>query len=220
MGPEELEMMGKLGLATLLGGLIGLEREMHGQPAGLRTHMVVCLGACLIMLVSLHMAKLDPTRADPGRIAAQVVTGIGFLGAGAIMRFGMSVKGLTTAACLWTAAGIGLAVGSGYWKAGGAATAFTLVAVFVFDRVEKFFLTGKAFRRFVIQARDSTGLVGRVEDVMARVGVQIKELDIQRDVVEKKVQIAVIARCREDADMDAISRLIGGQPDVEKVEID
>lgn len=220
MGSEDLEMLGKLGLATLLGGLIGLEREMHSQPAGLRTHMVVCLGSCLVMLVSLYMWRLDPQKADPGRIAAQVVTGIGFLGAGAIMRFGMSVKGLTTAACLWTAAGIGLAVGAGYWKAGCAATGFTLVATFVFDRVEKAFLTGKAYRRFVIHAKDSPGLVGRLEEVMGRVGVQIKELDLQRDVVEKKVQVAVVARCRENVDVDGVSRLIAGQADVEKVEID
>jgi putative Mg2+ transporter-C (MgtC) family protein len=220
MGSEELDMLAKLGLATLLGGLIGLEREMHSQPAGLRTHMVVCLGSCLVMLVSIYMWKLDPAKADPGRIAAQVVTGIGFLGAGAIMRFGMSVKGLTTAACLWTAAAIGLAVGAGYWKAGAAATGFTLFAIFVFDRVEKAFITGRAYRRFVVHAKDSAGLVGRIEEVMGRTGVEIKEVDIQRDVVEKKVQVAVIARVRETVDVDAISRLIGSQGDVEKVEID
>jgi putative Mg2+ transporter-C (MgtC) family protein len=220
MGSEELDMLAKLGLATLLGGLLGLEREMHSQPAGLRTHMVVCLGSCLVMLVSIYMWKLDPAKADPGRIAAQVVTGIGFLGAGAIMRFGMSVKGLTTAACLWTAAAIGLAVGAGYWKAGAAATGFTLFAIFVFDRVEKALITGRAYRRFVIHAKDSPGLVGRIEEVMGRTGVEIKELDIQRDVVDKKVQVAVVARVLETVDVDAISRLIGGQGDVEKVEID
>src|SRR2546426_8834199 len=125
MDAADLQMAGRLCLAALLGGLVGLERETHSQPAGLRTHMIVSLGACLMMLVSIYMTKLDPARADPGRIAAQVVTGIGFLGAGAIMRFGMSVKGLTTAASLWTAAGIGLAAGCGYWKAGSVATLFT-----------------------------------------------------------------------------------------------
>jgi putative Mg2+ transporter-C (MgtC) family protein len=219
MAPTEWEMVARLGLATLLGGLIGLEREMHSQPAGLRTHMVVCLGSCLVMIVSLYMTTLDPG-ADPGRIAAQVVTGIGFLGAGAILRFGMSVRGLTTAACLWTAAGIGLAVGCGYWQAAIAATGFTLIAIFVFDRIEKTFMTAKAYRRFVIHAKDSAGLVGRIEGVMERLGLGIKEVDMQRDLVEKKLQVTLVATCHDRTDVEAISREISALGDVEKVEID
>ena len=89
--------------ATVLGGLIGLERERSNQPAGLRTHAILCLGAALIMVVSERVALIGSGN-DPGRIAAQVVTGIGFLGAGAIIRMGASVRGLTTAASLWTTA--------------------------------------------------------------------------------------------------------------------
>jgi putative Mg2+ transporter-C (MgtC) family protein len=221
IGKPELEMCGRLGMAAVLGGLIGLEREIHSQPAGLRTHTVVCIGSCLIMLVSLFMwQKVDPQKADPGRIAAQVVTGIGFLGAGAILRFGMSVRGLTTAACLWTAAAIGLAVGCGYYTAAVAATGFTLITVFLFDKIEKAFLGGKAYRRFVIHAKDTPGLVGRIEGVLEGVGTGIREIDIQRDVVEKKLQVALIATVRESADVDALSRGISGLGDVEKVEID
>jgi putative Mg2+ transporter-C (MgtC) family protein len=218
--PGDLVMVGRLALAGVLGGLIGLERETHSQPAGLRTHMIVSLGACLIMLVSLYMAKLDPTRADPGRIAAQVVAGIGFLGAGAIMRFGMSVKGLTTAASLWTAAAIGLATGCGYWKAGSAATLFTLVALFFFDKIEKAFIKGRAFRRFVIHAKDAAGLVGHVEEAMEKSGISIKEVDIQRDLVEKKLQVTIVASCPENADVDVLSRAISAFTEVEKVEIE
>jgi hypothetical protein len=98
MDAADIQMAGRLCLAGLLGGLVGLEREIHSQPAGLRTHMIVSLGAGLIMLVSIHMADLSPGKSDPGRIAAQVVAGVGFLGAGAIMRSGLSVRGLTTAA--------------------------------------------------------------------------------------------------------------------------
>jgi len=218
---SDLEMIGRLGLATLLGGLIGLERETHGQPAGLRTHMVVAIGACLIMLVSIYMwSVVDPNRADPGRIAAQVVTGIGFLGAGAIVRYGVSVRGLTTAAALWTAAGIGMAAGAGYWKAAVAATLFTLAAVYLFNKFEKAFLRGKAFRRVVVQAKDTPGLVGRLEGVMEAGEILIKELDIQRDVVEKKVQITLVAACRHKQDIDILSQAISRLGDVEKVEID
>lgn len=217
----DLEMLGRLALATLLGGLIGLERETRRQPAGLRTHMVVSIGSCLIMLVSLYMWKeVDPERADPARIAAQVVTGIGFLGAGAILRYGISVRGLTTAAALWTASGIGLAVGAGYWKAAVAATGFTIMAIFVFDKFEKSFLGGKSLRRFVVYARDGAGLVGRIESLVQQAGAVIKEVDIQRDVLEGKIQVTFLAGGAGKADVDALSRTIGTIPEVEKVEID
>ncbi|HBL37110.1 MAG TPA: methyltransferase, partial [Firmicutes bacterium] len=104
-------------VATLLGAVIGLEREQHGRPAGLRTHILVALGSCLIMLVSIYGFP-SGTGSDPARLAAQVVSGIGFLGAGTILRDGTSIRGLTTAASLWVVAGIGLAAGTGfYWAA-------------------------------------------------------------------------------------------------------
>ena len=108
MATSHLEIFIKLASATLLGGLIGLEREFHGKEAGLRTYSIVCLGSALIMIVSIQVFEMykDVTGAvDPSRIAAQVVSGIGFLGAGAIIRFPQGVKGLTTAAGVWVAAG-------------------------------------------------------------------------------------------------------------------
>ncbi|MGR3175834.1 MAG: MgtC/SapB family protein [Candidatus Scalindua sp.] len=114
-------VFGKLLIAAILGGFIGWEREKRGRPAGLRTHLLLCVGVTLMMLVSEHIFvhyqvyKSDSVlRIDPARIAAQVVTGVGFLGAGTIMRFKASVRGLTTAASLWIVSGIGLAVGSGF----------------------------------------------------------------------------------------------------------
>lgn len=104
------DMLLRLVVSVLLGGLIGVERETHGRPAGLRTHILVCLGSTLFGLCSFAVAG---TRFDPGRISAQIVTGIGFLGAGTIMRQGSVVRGLTTAASIWTVAAIGLAVSMG-----------------------------------------------------------------------------------------------------------
>jgi putative Mg2+ transporter-C (MgtC) family protein len=111
----EMQMIIRLILAAFLGGIVGIEREMHSKAAGFRTHILVCIGSCLIMLTSMHMFDIYKglVNADPGRIAAQVVSGIGFLGAGTIIRSRASVLGLTTAASLWAVAGIGLAVGSG-----------------------------------------------------------------------------------------------------------
>lgn len=218
MNPSDLEMVGRLGLAAGLGGLIGLEREMHDQPAGLRTHMVVAVGACLIMLVSMHMSVLGS--ADPSRIAAQVVSGMGFLGAGAILRFGITVRGLTTAACLWTAAAIGLAAGCGYYRGAGAATLVTLIAVFVFDKVEKAFMRDKTLRKFTVQARDGTGLVGRLEQALNAADISIKHVDVQRDAVDNRVMVEVTTACPKDMNVDAISRKITKFEGVQKVEID
>lgn len=105
--------LGRLALAFVLGGIIGLEREYHGRPAGLRTHILVGLGSALIMLVSIYGLQGLGANYDPGRIGAGVISGIGFLGAGTILREGLSIRGLTTAASLWMVAAIGLAAGSG-----------------------------------------------------------------------------------------------------------
>jgi len=115
----EISIIIRLTLSVVLGGLIGLERQLHRRTAGLRTHILVCLGSCLIMLTSLFIFDIykDKVPLDPARIAAGVITGIGFLGAGAIIQERASVRGLTTAASLWVVAGIGLAVGCGFYLA-------------------------------------------------------------------------------------------------------
>ena len=114
----EGELFLRLVLSCVLGGIIGYERQSRRKSAGLRTNVLVCLGACLIMVLSQAMYQQVEglTNADPARLAAQVVSGIGFLGAGAIMKEGLTVTGLTTAACLWVVAGVGLAVGGGFYS--------------------------------------------------------------------------------------------------------
>jgi len=102
-------MLLRLAVSMLLGGAIGFERERDSQPAGLRTHMILILGSCLAMILSINIGIKNGT--DPTRMAAQVISGVGFLGAGAILRSGFNVKGLTTATTVWTTAIIGLAVG-------------------------------------------------------------------------------------------------------------
>src|SRR5215216_273270 len=127
--------LARLALAAALGGAIGFERELRDREAGFRTHMLVCVGSALFTIVSAYgfSAFLNSgdqvIRADPTRIAAQIVTGIGFLGAGAIIRQGMSIRGLTTAATLWVAAAIGIAAGAGYYSGAVAATLITLLAL-------------------------------------------------------------------------------------------
>ena len=128
----------RLVLSVFLSGLIGLERQIHRRTAGLRTHILVCLGSCLIMLTSLYVFDIykDKVPLDPGRIAAGVITGIGFLGAGAIIREREGIKGLTTAASLWVVAGIGLAVGCGFYNAAIFTALLALIVLFFLRYVE------------------------------------------------------------------------------------
>ena len=116
---SDFQLIIRLIAAAIFGGILGLEREFHGKEAGLRTYSLVSLGSALVMLVSIHMYETyrHETAIDPGRIAAQVITGIGFLGAGTIIQSRQGIKGLTTAAGIWTSSGIGLACGMGYFRA-------------------------------------------------------------------------------------------------------
>jgi putative Mg2+ transporter-C (MgtC) family protein len=138
---QNLDIAIKLTAAAFLGGFIGLEREIHGKEAGFRTYSLVCLGSALVMVVSMEMFEVyrNVTQVDPGRIAAQVVSGVGFLGAGAIIRFPQGIKGLTTAAGIWTASAIGLACGMGFYFPAALATLLTLVILIVFARIDRFF---------------------------------------------------------------------------------
>ena len=128
----------RLVLSVVLSGFIGLERQMHKRTAGLRTHILVSLGSCLIMLTSIYVFDIykDKVPLDPARIAAGVITGIGFLGAGAIIRDRAEVKGLTTAASLWVVAGLGLAVGCGFLKAAVYTTILAIVVLYFLRYVE------------------------------------------------------------------------------------
>jgi putative Mg2+ transporter-C (MgtC) family protein len=128
----------RLLLALVLSGLVGFERQIHRRTAGLRTHILVSLGSCLIMLTSLYVFDIYKNVAslDPSRIAAGVITGIGFLGAGAIMREREGVKGLTTAASLWVVAAIGLATGCGFYIAAVFSTILTLVVLLFLRYIE------------------------------------------------------------------------------------
>jgi putative Mg2+ transporter-C (MgtC) family protein len=135
--PTELDLSLRLLLAAALGGAIGLERELSDQPAGFRTHILVSLGACLFAVLSAYGFGSfvgdevpEATRFDPSRVAAQIVSGIGFLGAGAIIRYGMTVRGLTTAASLWVVAAIGMAAALAAYTTALVTTGITLLALF------------------------------------------------------------------------------------------
>jgi putative Mg2+ transporter-C (MgtC) family protein len=133
---SEIDFVIRLCLAFVAGGIIGMERSSRRQVAGLRTHILIATGACCLMLLSIWLPQQIKT-GDPGRIAAQVVSGMGFLGAGAIIRLGSTIRGLTTAASLWLTAAIGLAIGAGMFIAAITTEVLALITLMLLNRLEK-----------------------------------------------------------------------------------
>lgn len=170
----------RLLISLVIGGAIGLEREFKGKPAGMRTNMLLCLGSCLIMIISIEITQFSPRVADPGRIAAQVITGIGFLGAGTIMRSRFHVVGLTTAATMWALTALGLAIGAGYILLSVVVAVLitgTLIIIgFIEDRLE----TKRSFHAIVVTFEAREGAMRSILDVFSAMKIASEELDIDR----------------------------------------
>lgn len=207
------EIILRLGLAAILGGLIGLERDIHGRAAGLRTHLLVSLGSGVFMLLSIFVASTahgERFTSDPGRIAAQVIAGIGFLGAGVIIKERATVRGLTTSACLWLVAGVGMAAGAGYPLIAVITTAFALVGLIVLKAFER--LYPKDFYRTL---EVTTGIAVNAADVISVVkslDLTILSCGIARDYVAGTARITMdlrfFARGVTDKKSHAIFRLL------------
>jgi putative Mg2+ transporter-C (MgtC) family protein len=205
----------RLLVAAVLGGAIGFERELREREAGLRTHMLVCVGSALFTLVSAYgfrdfLTSGDPViRADPTRISAQIVTGIGFLGAGAIIRQGLSVRGLTTAATLWVAAAIGISAGAGYYAGAVITTLVTIFALWplrifgykVFERLRP------AEHGLVVELKSGQSvapLLSKLEELGADVDALELEEAIDRRIVELRLGAPSQSLIADISDLDYV----------------
>lgn len=179
-------MLVRLLLATLFGGVIGFQRERAEKPAGFRTHVLVCLGSALLMLISVYPFMGKPY-ADPSRVAAGAITGIGFLGAGAIISQAGVVRGLTTAASIWAVAAIGLATGVGLYLPAFVVTLLVLLVLSVFKGVEVRILRG--YQILTLTSQDRPGQLGRIGSTLGDMGVNIKHVDLECDEEKKTCAI-------------------------------
>jgi putative Mg2+ transporter-C (MgtC) family protein len=178
------ELILRLALTVGLCGAIGLEREARGQVAGLRTHVLVGLGAALFTLVSAYAFDADEpgSRVDPTRIAAQIVTGIGFLGAGTIIRQGLTVRGLTTAASLWIVAAVGMASGAGYYLGAAATTAAVLVSLIGFRAIRPKLMSALRTNFVLLEIEmEERGELGQVLEALGRHGVRVDAMSSERE---------------------------------------
>jgi putative Mg2+ transporter-C (MgtC) family protein len=194
------ELVVRVLAATLLGGLVGFEREFSDQAAGFRTHILVSLGAALFTLVGSYGAaeffteEGAPVRLDPTRVAAQIVAGIGFLGAGAILRQGVNVRGLTTAAALWVTAAIGTAAGLGYWEGAIAVTIATVISLYGLKQLERavFPRLKRGYYRFRIEMGPELSLAVLAER-MEDAGVRVHTMKIATDEDGERHLVAYLA---------------------------
>jgi len=170
----------KIVLAAVIGGTIGIERERANRPAGFRTHILVCLAAAIIMDINLILT-VDFPMTDPTRLGAQVISGIGFLGAGTIIKEGPSVKGLTTAASLWSVACLGLVIGSGNYLIAIASTFVIFFTLKSFNRLEAHFMKEKRSVNLSIISDQSTKRIHQITTILNQFNCRIEVIDITKD---------------------------------------
>lgn len=200
----EQDILIRLAIAAALGMIVGYERERQNQPAGLRTHTILAIGSCLAMTVSINLAmQFQPLapNGDPARLAAQVISGIGFLGAGAILRYGTNVKGLTTAASLWTNAIIGLAVGAGHFVAAIGTAALLLIILVLLNVLEKKWIRGYETITVSVTAFHNAKLVEDLLEMFKTLKKKVLSISLELDIPQDKFTAKVVVKTREDDPM-------------------
>ena len=198
----DLEIIFRLILACLLGGFVGLEREMHGRPAGVRTYLLLSLGSALIMVISEYLFHKYrggvpgiSLQVDPGRIAAQAITGIGFLGAGVIIRNRDTIRGLTTAACVWVVCAVGLTIGAGFYLYGGTVAVITVLSLVGLKPLEKR-LRRDWYQEMAVVSADLPGQVERIQEIIDRYGLKVVNSGLSKDLEKQEVTMTFLLRQR------------------------
>jgi putative Mg2+ transporter-C (MgtC) family protein len=219
---SEMDMLIRLGLGFLAGAIIGFERSSRHQVAGLRTHILIAVGATLLMLLSIWLPQEFNSlkNGDPGRIAAQVVSGIGFLGAGAILRLGNNIRGLTTAASLWLIAAVGLAIGAGMFAAAAAAELISLVTLFALDIFEKRLFPSERNKILELQYKQSSPDTGGALDILKSFGIRTQSVDVNQGVGKgKSSRIRLLVSIPDVTDIAKLVKALKSAGEVARVEI-
>ncbi|MBI5183311.1 MAG: MgtC/SapB family protein [Nitrospinae bacterium] len=194
----------KLLLSAVLGGLIGIEREVHGRPAGFRTHILIATGSALLMMTSQYIFEVyqglsdeSVVRIDPGRIAAMTIASMGFLGAGVIVRERGQVRGLTTAACLWVVTAVGLGVGCGFYLASVITTFISILSLIVLRYVERN-VKKDWYRRAIITTEDTEGQLIKIDNLLKKNKGRILKIGFDKDIIRKEISYDIDINFRKD----------------------
>ncbi len=219
---DQFEMIIRLLIAAALGSVIGFDRERLSWAAGLRTHMLVCVGSALVMIVSAYgfqdVVGKPGIALDPSRMAAQVVSGIGFLGAGSILLRGEVIRGLTTAASLWSVAAVGLAVGGGLYIAAAAATLIILIILAGLKPLEKRFFIARQRREVRLVVRRGAMTFQMFGQLLDKGTAQIEQFVVEQNANDAEIEEVTVALLRMlPSEFDAILNKLKAVPDVHEV---
>ncbi|THF75496.1 MgtC/SapB family protein [Cohnella fermenti] len=216
------ELSFRIFISIVLGGIIGLERERGQHPAGFRTHILVCVGSALITLTSIYgfaqFAYETNVRMDPARLAAQIVSGIGFLGAGTIMRHGGNVSGLTTAASLWVVAAIGIGTGAGFYYASALTTIIVFVSLFALNIMEKKWLSAGRREEYSIQLAEDRDIEPLLR-LLSEERIAIHSMTVERSGGSAGVRIHFIVKNGKRGIREKMASLLAGRPGLLNVEV-
>jgi putative Mg2+ transporter-C (MgtC) family protein len=211
----------RLLVSLLLSGIIGWERQRNNQAAGLRTHILICLGATLLMMVSIYIPQtfFNFKNGDPGRIAAQVVSGIGFLGAGAIFRLGASVKGLTTAATIWVSAALGLAVGVGMYQGAVYVTFLVLFVLEVLEMVEKKFFAKHSLRVLRLHFQTTEVDSKEVVRILRKHGIKTQSVSIDQLLGSSETKLKLLIQLPKESDIKLFYKELNHLPMLDQISL-
>lgn len=219
----------RIAASIILGGIIGLERQFKQRPAGFKTHILVCVGSATIMVLSEYMFRKYYAEfgllTDPSRLGAQVISGVGFLGAGTIIHHGQNVRGLTTAASLWVVAAIGLAAGAGYFFLAGLVAVSIYIILFIFNKIYNKFTSHSDVSSLQIKLLNKAKAIGAINLMLAKNNIKILDmnyinpsLDDEMEHVAEIIYLHLVLKMNEDISIAALSKSIQGINGVIEVE--
>jgi putative Mg2+ transporter-C (MgtC) family protein len=216
-------MIIRIFISMIAGFILGIERKLHLQNAGLRTHILICMSSCLMMIISLYIPQVLQQRlqnaGDPTRIAAQIVSGIGFLGGGAILRHGLNIKGLNSAATIWAAAGIGMAIGCGMAWVGMIVAVLCVICMVVFEKLESVYFPAEHSKQLeLIFHNDSIDFKLLKKDLLSY-GLIIMNVDFTRDIEKQKTKIIYTVKTSDNLDIIGLTESLKDIGKIEKVKL-
>ena len=222
-----IDFLIRIGAALALGFILGLERELTNKYAGLRTHILVCLGACTFTIISIYgfpsyatgdNVLVDQATGirDTGRVAAQVVSGIGFIGAGAILHQGLNIRGLTSAAIIWTAAALGLAIGAGFIVPALITFLVAIISLIVIEKIEEKIFPADAIKKLSLVFYNCKVDYIKLEEAILAEGMSVKNFDIRENLKTQELELNYIVKSASNVDIEKLIKNISKLGDLEK----
>lgn len=206
----------KIGISFLCGFFLGIERRTRQQFIGLRTLILICVSSCLLMQISSYIATLSQGRGDPGRIAAQVVSGIGFIGAGTILHQGLNIKGLTSAAVIWSAAALGLGIGAGFIIPSVIALLIIIISLVVIEKIEEKLFTTDALKKLCLVFYNCQVDYEKLEKTINDEGMMVRNLDISENLKNQELELNYTVKSASNVDINKLIKKISELGDLEK----